>query len=172
MMCKFKSMDFKFNGINNMIYRKSILLTFAFAFCCYFAQSQTMVVNEIMFKPGPSTVGCDQKMASQPAPTCGREYVELYNSDCNHDFDLSGYVLASANVNDPTVGNGGAICFPPGTIVPAGSFLIVGGANDHNTANGTFDYPANSFDFKIPTYLGTQYLCLNTTKYLLVFKQL
>ena len=145
-----------------MIYRKSILLTFLFAFCCYFAQSQTMVVNEIMFKPGPSTVGCDQKMASQPQPTCGREYVELYNSDCTHDFDLSGFVLASANINDPTVGNGGAICFPPGTIVPAGSFLIVGGANDHNTVNGTFDYLAGSFDFKIPNYIGTQYLCLNT----------
>lgn len=125
--------------------------------------SQTMVVNEIMFKPGPSLSGCDQKLVSQPAPTCGREYIELYNSDCNNDYDLSGYVLASASSVNPGLYNGGAICFPPGTIVPAGSFLIIGGANDHNpSVNGTYDYLANSFDFKIPNYLGTQYLCLNT----------
>lgn len=126
-------------------------------------QSQTIVINEIMFKPGPSTTGCDQKLMSQPQPTCGREYIELYNSDCNNNYDLSGYVLASANTIGSTIGNAGSICFPPGTVVPAGSFLIIGGANDHNpTANGTFDYPANSFDFKIPNYFSTQYLCLNT----------
>lgn len=143
--------------------KKSILPALMFCAISFLAKTQTMVVNEIMFKPGPSTSGCDQKLVSQPQPTCGREYIELYNSDCNNDYDLSGYVLASANTAGSSLGNAGAICFPPGTIVPAGSFLIVGGANDyHATANGAFNYPANSFDFKIPNYLGTQYLCLNT----------
>ncbi|MEI6347475.1 MAG: gliding motility-associated C-terminal domain-containing protein [Bacteroidota bacterium] len=128
------------------------------------SNAQTMVVNEIMFKPGPSTSGCDQRLAWQTTPTCGREYIELYNSDCNNDYDLSGYVLASATTVgvSSAVDNAGSICFPPGTIVPAGSFLVVGGGNDNNAANGTYNYLANSFDFKIPTYLGTQYLCLNT----------
>jgi hypothetical protein len=126
------------------------------------SSAQTMFVNEIMFKPGPSTSGCDQKLIDWAQVTCGREYIELYNSNCVADYDLSGYVLASAN-NTGSLGNAGAICFPPGTVVPAGGFLIVGGGNDyHATANGAYNYPQNSFDFKIPDYKNTQYLCLNT----------
>lgn len=141
---------------------KKIVLFFSLSLSIFLLRSQTMVVNEIMFKPGPSTGGCDQKLVDPNQPTCGREYIELYNSDCAADYDLSGYVLASAN-STGSLGNAGAICFPPGTIVPAGGFLIIGGGNDyHASANAAFNYPQNSFDFKIPNYVNTPYLCLNT----------
>ena len=57
-----------------------------------------IVINEIMYK----------------APTPGAEYVELHNFSTNTTWDISGWRLTGMN-----------FLFPPGTIMPPGSFLAV-----------------------------------------------
>lgn len=135
------------------------------------AKGQTMIVNEIMFKPGPTVTGCDQKLfvrvpnGNNIPGTCGREYIEMYNSDCNNDYDMSGYVLGSCQATSGIYENGGSFMFPPGTIVPAGGFLIVGGPDEDDGNNGTFVYTIGSIDIKLNAFHGTDYIATVSNGY-------
>lgn len=137
----------------------------------YYTVAQQVIVNEIMFKPYPAlTSNNSQAMVNVSVPTAGREYVELYNSDCNNPIDLSGWVLAS-EVRIAGSRIGGAICFPPGTVVPPGDFLIIGGPDETcNVAPNcqpAHAYPAGSIDFDLSDYIGTTYLCVPQNVWLL-----
>jgi gliding motility-associated-like protein len=135
------------------------------------ASSQTIFVNEIMFKPGPQTTGCDQKLfvrtpnSSGMSSACGREYIELYNSDCDNDYDLSGYVLGSCQATSGIFENGGAFMFPPGTLIPAGGFLVVGGPDEDDGDNGTFVYQVGSVNIKLSDFQGTDYIATVSNGY-------
>lgn len=85
-----------------------------------------VVINEVMPRPGGGdSDACIQSMVSPANPTCGTEWVELYNPDPCNDVDISCYYLASRTWSGNT--NTGVFCLPPGTVVPSLGFLTVGG---------------------------------------------
>jgi hypothetical protein len=61
-----------------------------------------VVINEIMYQPPGGVGGADD------------EYVELYNTLIDQAVDISGWRL-----------DGVALTFPPGTVIPAGGYLLV-----------------------------------------------
>jgi len=134
-------------------------------------KAQQVFVNEIMFKPQPALINNNaQALVNLSYPNAGREYIELYNSDCDNPIDISGWVLAS-EVNVAGSRIGGAFCFPPGTILPAGDFLIIGGPDGNCTVapncQPSHAYPAGSFDIVLSNFIGTQYLCVPQNVWLL-----
>ena len=48
-----------------------------------------------MPKPNTSGTACDQTMVNASANTCGKEYVEIYNTDPCNAVDISCYIIAS-----------------------------------------------------------------------------
>jgi len=140
-------------------------LYISIAIICMFldtVSAQQVYINEVMFKPGPSlTQDPCQSLLDIAHPNLGREYIELYNPDCTSDINISGWVLASKTGDTGGMGTcvGGSFCFPSGTIVPAGGFLTIGGADE--TCNGcSHPYLVNSIDIKLRDYYPSDYLCV------------
>lgn len=101
-----------------------------------------VVINEVMPKPSSAFDVCDQAMFNSTTPTCGNEWVELYNPDECLFIDLSCYILASKT----QAGSSGAFVFPEGSIIDPMDFMVIGGAGATNVDINLNDY-ANTENF-------------------------
>ncbi len=90
---------FMTNPIRFLLTGLLTLTVFPAAICC-----AAPVINEIMYRPG----------TTYPENT-GLEYIEIHNPDAA-DADISGWALTS----------GVDYTFPPGTVIPAGGFVLAG----------------------------------------------
>ena len=93
-------------------------------------------INELMVHPndgvpdppgslGDTLVPCLQDMFSFEGVSCGREWVELYNSHPCDAIDLSGYYFGAAG----TGSNYGTFKFPEGTFIQPLDYLVIGGGD-------------------------------------------
>ncbi|MBK6275671.1 MAG: lamin tail domain-containing protein [Saprospirales bacterium] len=115
-----------------------------------------------MPKPNTSGTACDQTMVNASANTCGKEYVEIYNTDPCNAVDISCYIIASKTQNGNIAAGtfiGGSFAFPAGTIIPPLGHIVVGGPNASATAG--------SVDFILANYIGQPNLCIESTRWFL-----
>jgi gliding motility-associated-like protein len=104
-----------------------------FVLITVFSFKAQVVINEVMVNPQTNATSAQfqsLKMCSQSAN--GSEYIELYNSS-GCPVDISCYLIGF-NTNFLT-GINGTYRFPTGTVIPANSFLSIGGPNSGATIN-------------------------------------
>ena len=92
----------------------------AILFCVFFTanmSSQCVLINEVMVNPSSA---CDGSCTPSTA-----EWVELYNT-CNVAVDLGCYVLTDGDFS---------VTIPPGTMIAANGFLMIGSTNSGNAVN-------------------------------------
>ena len=119
-----------------------------------------------MPKPNTSGTACDQTMVNASANTCGKEYVEIYNTDPCNAVDISCYIIASKTQNGNIAAGtfiGGSFAFPAGTIIPPLGHIVVGGPNASATAG--------SVDFILANYIGQPNLCIESTRWFYAKRQ-
>ncbi|MGB0930160.1 MAG: lamin tail domain-containing protein, partial [Chitinophagales bacterium] len=101
-----------------------------------------VVINEVMPKPSSAFNVCDQAMFNNTTPTCGNEWVELYNPNECLFIDLSCYILTSKTQD----GSSGTFIFPEGSVIDPMDFMVIGGAGATNVDIVLNDY-ANTSNF-------------------------
>ncbi len=113
-----------------------------------------VVINEVMPKPTNAGDNCDQSFVNATTPSCGREYIEIYNTNSCNSVDISCYIIASKT----SASSGGAFAFPNGTVIPPLGHLVVGAPNSSATTG--------SVDFLLSNYIGQSNLCQTNRWYL------
>ncbi len=136
------------------------IVLYGYIFSCH-THAQVVFINEILVSPPPTNPNDPNSrtnansMYSNHSQQDNKEWVELYNPNLCDSVDISCYTIGG-NMNDSELGtyysNWGTFTFPPGTKIPPGGLMVLGGNHamvprlDYNIT----DYYNNSY--------GTQYL--------------
>ena len=101
--------------------------------CIYSGSGSPILINEVMITPKKYNGAIYGKMAHKPLEMVGGESVELYNTNHCYAFDISGYILGNATLDNviPEApdqlkrGVGAVFVIPQGTVIPPMGFCVL-----------------------------------------------